>query len=89
MEIPLPVVVTLGYMTGVLGAEMFLGPQSAFVHSTPIDRGVILLPDILIDRYDVDVPGYAPLRFSMRSGMPPATNGVSITYDNGKWTEGQ
>ncbi|HOX38101.1 MAG TPA: ATP-binding protein [Candidatus Brocadiia bacterium] len=54
LEIPLPVLVMLT-MTGVNGVIMFVNPR-LMVAGHPIDRDVLIIPDVLIEEWTVDLP---------------------------------
>lgn len=53
--VPVPIVITLS-MTGVRNVEMGGGERMYRFESTPIDRDVLLMPDLMVEQYDVDTP---------------------------------
>jgi hypothetical protein len=53
LNVPYPLLIMMS-MTGVVGCRMYVGPR--FLESgDPIDRDVVILPDILLDEYPQDV----------------------------------
>lgn len=55
LDVPLPLVITAS-LTGVKGYEMAMVPGRMRFTSTPIDRDIVVLPDVLIEDYEADVP---------------------------------
>ena len=87
MEVPLPIVVMLSLIE-YAGYEMGVPPHIEKYGATPIDRDVVLLPDVLVEDYEVDVATL--LRPSFDGVWNAAGWAGSINYDDdGKWKSRQ
>lgn len=84
LNVPAPFIVMLS-LAGVKGYEMWTDLRhTAGMRSTPIDREMVVVPDVLIDKYECNIPRIMRAVFDAvwnSAGFPGSTN-----YDDeGRW----
>ncbi len=55
LGVPVPLLITVS-LIGVKGAWLDAGPNTSRFESAPVDRDTALLPDVIVESYDVEVP---------------------------------